>query len=110
MSTRLVTIGSVAPHVEIGAFPISLRSAFVRNPHLLLAFALSRGCRVEKPQALVSAEVHADASAGRDHPNDVAGRLEVHFVSRCDVCLRQTLQNLLNSSLSGVVRLFFVVE
>jgi len=31
------------------------------------------------------------------------------LVSRWGVCLRQNLQYLLNSSLSGVVRLFFVV-
>jgi hypothetical protein len=32
-----------------------------------------------------------------------------YLVSLCDVCFRQNLQYLLNSSLSGVVRLFFVV-
>ena len=33
----------------------------------------------------------------------------VHLVSLCTVCFLQNLQYLLNSSLSGVVRLFFVV-
>jgi len=33
----------------------------------------------------------------------------VYFVSRCAVCFRQNRQYLLNSSLSGVVRLFLVV-
>jgi hypothetical protein len=33
-----------------------------------------------------------------------------HFVSLWTVCLRQNRQYFLNSSLSGVVRLFFVVE
>ena len=32
-----------------------------------------------------------------------------YLVSLCDVCLRQNLQYLLNSSLSGVVFLFLVV-
>jgi hypothetical protein len=33
----------------------------------------------------------------------------IYLVSRWGVCLRQNLQYLLNSSLSAVVRLFFVV-
>jgi hypothetical protein len=32
-----------------------------------------------------------------------------YFVSLCKVCLLQNLQYLLNSNLSGVVRLFLVV-
>jgi hypothetical protein len=36
-------------------------------------------------------------------------RKEPYLVSRCSVCLRQNRQYLLNSNLSGVVRLFLVV-
>jgi hypothetical protein len=37
------------------------------------------------------------------------GSLNFYLVSLCNVCFPQNLQNLRNSSLSGVVRLFFVL-
>ena len=46
-----------------------------------------------------------------DDPDSMADYSKHHnyLVSLCGVCLRQNLQYLLNSSLSGVVRLFLVV-
>jgi len=38
-----------------------------------------------------------------------ADEKSVYLVSLCSVCVRQNLQYFLNSSLSGVVRLFLVV-